>query len=165
MEVITELIAKQPGFEIDGSMSEEMEAKVREKRIPGLTPTQQLVLEIDRFTIDYYADLYHNNIQNMTENVSELVEAIEQGGVSHITTWLADVITEGTEPEETKRAIELLEKLAEYKPLAKIEDNAINGMEVQNYNMVDNVLNNGAGKKTRKEENKKSRNTLRQKRP
>jgi hypothetical protein len=52
----------------------------------------------------------------------------------------------GIEPEETKRASELLEKLAEYKSLAKIEE-----MEEQNYNMVDNVLNNGAGEKAQKE--------------
>ena len=47
--------------------------------------------------------------------------------------------------------MELLEKLAEYKPLAKIEE-----MEEQNYNMVDNVLNNGAGEKAQKEENRKA---------
>ena len=45
----------------------------------------------------------------------------------------------------------MLVKLAEYKPLAKIEE-----MEEQNYNMVDNVLNNGVGEKARKEENKKA---------
>jgi hypothetical protein len=38
---------------------------------------------------------------------------------------------------------------------SEFEENAINGMEEQNYNMVDNVLNNGAGEKTQKEENKK----------
>lgn len=43
----------------------------------------------------------------------------------------------------------LLEKLAEYKPLAKIEE-----MEEQNYNMIDNVLNNGA-EKAQREANKK----------
>ena len=37
---------------------------------------------------------------------------------------------------------ELLDKLAEYKPLAKVEE-----LEEQNYNMIDNVLNNGAEKK------------------
>ena len=47
--------------------------------------------------------------------------------------------------------MEFLGKLAEYKPLAKIEE-----MEEQNYNMVDNVLNNGAGEKAQKEENKKA---------
>ena len=41
-----------------------------------------------------------------------------------------------------ERVKELLEKLAEYKPLAKIEE-----MEEQNYNMIDNVLSNGAEKK------------------
>ena len=53
---------------------------------------------------------------------------------------------------------ELLEKLAEYTPLAKIEENAINGMEEQNYNMVDDVqgtgdssFNNGVGEKAQKE--------------
>ena len=48
-------------------------------------------------------------------------------------------------------SISIFEKLAEYKPLAKIEE-----MEEQNYNMVDNVLNNGAGEKAQKEENRKT---------
>ena len=82
--------------------------------------------------------------------MSELAEALKQGDTHDIAMWLADVVTEGTEPKETKRAMELLEKLTEYKPLAKIEE-----MEEQNYNMVDNVLNNGAGEKAQKEENRK----------
>lgn len=40
------------------------------------------------------------------------------------------------------KGIELLDKLAEYKPLAKVEE-----LTEQNYNMIDNVLNNGAEKK------------------
>ncbi len=60
------------------------------------------------------------------------------------------MVTEGAEPEETRRAMELLEKLTDYKPLAKTTE-----MEEQNFNMVDNVLNNGAGEKAQKEENKK----------
>ena len=63
--------------------------------------------------------------------------------------WLVDVFSEGTEPEQ-KRAMEILKKLTEYKPLAKVEE-----MEEQNYNMVDDVLNNGAGEKAQKEENKR----------
>ena len=162
MEAIAELVAKalplMPDMEIDGNMSEEFEAKVWEKRMPDLTPTEQLAVEIDRFIYDYDASGYHDNAQSMTENVSEIAEALKQRDTHDIAMWLADVITEGTEPEETKRALELLEKLAEYKPLAKIEENAINGMEEQNYNMVDNVqgtgyssFNNGAGEKTQKE--------------
>ena len=150
MEVIAELVAKLPEMEIDGIMSEEFEAKVWEKRMPDLTPAEQLAVEIDRFTYDYDTALYHDSSQSMTENVSELAEALKQGDTRDIAMWLADVVTEGTEPEETKRAMELLEKLTEYKPLAKIEE-----MEEQNYNMVDNVLNNGAGEKAQKEENRK----------
>ena len=166
MEAIAELVAKalplMPEMEIDGNMSEEMEAKVWEKRMPDLTPAEQLAVEIDRFAYDYDTALYHDSNQNMTENVSEIAEALKQRDTHDIAMWLADVVTEGTEPEEEKRAKELLEKLAEYKPLAKIEENAINGMEEQNYNMVDNVqgtgyssFNNGTGVKVQKKENKK----------
>jgi len=150
MEVIAELAAKLPEMEIDGNMTEEFEAKVWEKRLPDLTPAEQLAVEFDRFTFDYDIALYHDNSRNMTENVSDLAESISHDNTSHLMAWLADVIAEGTDPEETKRAAELLEKLAEYKPLAKIEE-----LEEQNYNMVDNVLNNGAGEKAQKEENKK----------
>lgn len=94
--------------------------------------------------------LYHDSTRNMTENVSELAESIKQGDTGHLTTWLADIISEGAVPEEIKRATELLEKLTEYKPLAKIEE-----AEEQNYNMIDNVLNNGVGEKAQREENKR----------
>ena len=107
-------------------------------------------MELDRFVYDYDKYSYRNDVQSMTENVTELTEMLEQGDTEHITEWLNEAISEGTAPEEEKRAKELLEKLAEYKPLAKVEE-----MEEQNYNMVDNVLNNGAGEKAQKEENKK----------
>ena len=150
MEVITELVAKLPDMEIDGMMSEEMEARVWELRMPDLPQEEQLAVELDRLCYDYDTVLYHDSTRNMTENVSELAESIKQGDTGHLTTWLADIISEGAVPEEIKRATELLEKLAEYKPLAKIEET-----EEQNYNMIDNVLNNGVGEKAQKEENKR----------
>ena len=150
MEVITELVAKLPDMEIDGVMSEEMEARVWELRMPDLPQEEQLAVELDRLSYDYDTVLYHDSTRNMTENVSELAESIKQGDTGHLTTWLADIISEGAVPEEIKRATELLEKLTEYKPLAKIEE-----AEEQNYNMIDNVLNNGVGEKAQKEENKR----------
>lgn len=150
MEVIAQLAAKLPDMEIDGKMSEEMEARVWEIRMPDLMPAEQLAVEFDRFVYDYDRNQYHDSAQSMTENVSEIVEALGQRDTHDMAMWLADVITEGTEPEETKRAMELLKKLAEYKPLAKIEE-----LEENNYNMIDNVLNNGAGEKAQKEENRK----------
>ena len=150
MEVITELVAKLPDMEIDGVMSEEMEARVWELRMPDLPQEEQLAVELDRLSYDYDTVLYHDSTRNMTENVSELAESIKQGDTGHLTTWLADIISEGAVPEEIKRATELLEKLTEYKPLAKIEE-----AEEQNYNMIDNVLNNGVGEKAQREENRR----------
>lgn len=149
MEVIAELVAKLAEMEIDGVMSEDMEAKVWEKRMPDLTPAEQLAVEIDRFSHDYDIYSYRNNNPNMTESVSEISEMIVQGNTEPITDWLNEVISEGALPDEMQRAKVLLEKLAEYKPLAKIEE-----MEEQNYNMIDNVLNNGA-EKAQREANKK----------
>ena len=155
MEVIAELMAKVtpliPDMEIDGVMSEKMEAQVWEKRMPDLTPVEQLAVEIDRFIYDHDTDLYHDNVPNMTEGVTEITEALNQSDTRDIAVWLTDIAADGNVPEESKRAVELLEKLAEYKPLAKVEE-----MEEQNYNMVDNVLNNGAGEKAQKEENKRT---------
>ena len=150
MEVIAELMAKLPDMKIEGDISEALEAKLWEKRMPNLTPAEQLAVEIDRFIYIYDMNVYHDNNQTMTENVSEISEMIGQGDVEHLTEWLNEVIATETAPNEMQRANELLEKLAEYKPLAKIEE-----MEEQNYNMMDNVLNNGAGEKAQKEKNKK----------
>ena len=150
MEVIAELVAKLPEMEIDGVMSEDMEAMVWEKRMPDLGPAEQLAVEIDRFSYDYDVYSYRNNNPNMTESVSEISEMIVQGNTEPITDWLNEVISEGALQDEMQRANVLLEKLAEYKPLAKIEE-----MEEQNYNMIDNVLNNGA-EKAQREANKKN---------
>ena len=151
MEVIAELMAKLPDMKIEGDMSGDLEAKLWEKRMPNLTPAEQLAVEIDRFIYNYDTNVYHDNNQTMTENVSEISEMIGQGDVEHLTEWLNEVIATETAPKEMQQAKELIEKLAEYKPLAKIEE-----MEEQNYDMVDNVLNNGVGEKARKKENKKT---------
>ena len=150
MEVIAELVAKLPEMEIDGVMSEDMEAMVWEKRMPDLGPAEQLAVEIDRFSYDYDVYSYRNNNPNMTESVSEISEMIVQGNTEPITDWLNEVISEGALPDEMQRTKVLLKKWAEYKPLAKIEE-----MEEQNYNMIDNVLNNGA-EKAQREANKKN---------
>ena len=56
-------------------------------------------------------------------------------------------IDEGIDEDSERQAKELLAKLAEYKPLAKIEE-----MEDQNYNMIDDRLNNGEEKFNREDE-------------
>lgn len=92
MEVITELVAKLPDMEIDGVMSEEMEARVWELRMPDLPQEEQLAVELDRLSYDYDTVLYHDSTRNMTENVSELAESIKQGDTGHLTTWLVLIV-------------------------------------------------------------------------
>ena len=58
-------------------------------------------------------------------------------------------IDEGIDEDSERRAKKLLVKLAEYKPLAKIEE-----LEEQNYNMIAERLNNGVEKFNREEEKK-----------
>lgn len=61
-------------------------------------------------------------------------------------------IDEGIDEDSKRQAKELIAKLAEYKPLAKIEE-----LEEQNYNMIDDRLNNGVEKFNREEEKKEQR--------
>ena len=61
--------------------------------------------------------------------------------------FLQSSIDEGIDEDSERQAKELLAKLAEYKPLAKIEE-----MEDQNYNMIDDRLNNGEEKFNREDE-------------
>ena len=79
---------------------------------------------------------------------SQKIYAMETSDIFRIF-WQTS-IEEGTDENSEQRAKELLVKLAEYKPLAKVEE-----MEEQNYNMIDNVLNNGVEKFNRKEDKQK----------
>ena len=120
---------------------EELEAKVWEKRIPQLSEEEKLAVEFDRLWFDYDRILYDDSVRSMTENVEELSQEIKTEGTERISDILREIVIEGVVLEEVERAKELLDKLSEYKPLAKVEE-----VEEQNYNMIDNVLNNGAEK-------------------
>ncbi len=111
----------------------------------------ELAVKIDCLSYDHDTALYHKNVESMEGNVSETADAIRQGDTGHLTAWLANIISTSAVPKEMERAAELLQELSDYKPLAKIEE-----LEEQNYNMIDNVPNNGAGEKAQKEENKKA---------
>lgn len=141
MEVVAELIAKLPDREIDGNLSPELETRVWEIRMPQLSEERKLAVEFDRLCFDYDRILYHDTVRNMSENVEELSQEIKTEGTERISDILREIVAEGVVPEEVERAKELLDKLSEYKPLAKVEE-----VEEQNYNMIDNVLNNGAEK-------------------
>lgn len=120
MEVIAELIAKLPDMKIEGGISEDLEMKLWEKRMPDLSPAEQLAVEIDCFIYNYDTNGYHDSHQSITENVSEFSEMIGQGDVEHLTEWLNEFVATETAQEETQRANELLEKLRSTSPLRRL---------------------------------------------
>ena len=91
--------------------------------------------------------------------VANITEDIRNGNTGYLNDFLNAIISEGvregitdifgqgveienSEAVQTARRVkELLDKLAEYKPLAKIEE-----LEEQNYNMIDGCVNNNLKK-------------------
>ena len=160
IEVIAELIDKLPDIEVRGSL-EKWQAAI-------------LALEIDQFYYDYDTYQYRDTVEDREAQVANITEDIRNGNTGYLNDFLNAVISEGVREgitdifgqgvelddseavQTARRAKELLDKLAEYKPLAKLEE-----LEEQNYNMIDNVLNNGAEKK--EHEQTKGRISIREK--
>lgn len=160
IEIIAELIDKLPDIEVRGSL-EKWQAAI-------------LATEIDQFSYDYDTYQYQDTVEDREAQVANITEDIRNGNTGYLNDFLNAVISEGVREgitdifgqgveiddseavQTARRAKELLDKLAEYKPLAKIEE-----LEEQNYNMIDNVLNNGAEKK--EQEQTKGRISIKEK--
>lgn len=160
IEVIAELIDKLPDIEVRGSL-EKWQAAI-------------LASEIDQFSYDYDTYQYRDTVEDREAQVANITEDIRNGNTGYLNDFLNAVISEGVREgitdifgqgveiddseavQTARRAKELLDKLAEYKPLARIEE-----LEEQNYNMIDNVLNNGAEKK--EQEQTKGRISIKEK--
>lgn len=160
IEVIAELIDKLPDIEVRGSL-EKWQAAI-------------LASQIDQFSYDYDTYQYQDTVEDREAQVANITEDIRNGNTGYLNDFLNAVISEGAREgitdifgegveiddseavQTARRAKELLDKLAEYKPLAKVEE-----LEEQNYNMIDNVLNNGAEKK--EQEQTKGRISIKEK--
>ena len=160
IEVIAELIDKLSDIEVRGSL-EKWQAAI-------------LASQIDQFSYDYDTYQYQDTVEDREAQVANITEDIRNGNTGYLNDFLNAVISEGVREgitdifgqgveiddseavQTARRAKELLDKLAEYKPLAKIEE-----LEEQNYNMIDNVLNNGAEKK--EQEQTKGRISIKEK--
>ena len=160
IEVIEELIDKLPDIEVRGSL-EKWQAAI-------------LASQIDQLSYDYDTYQYQDTVEDREAQVANITEDIRNGNTGYLNDFLNAVISEGVREgitdifgqgveiddseavQTARRAKELLDKLAEYKPLAKVEE-----LEEQNYNMIDNVLNNGAEKK--EQEQTKGRISIKEK--
>ena len=139
--VIAELIDKLPDIEVLGSL-EKWQAAF-------------LAAEIDQLSYDYDTYQYNDTVEDREAQVANIAEDIRNGNTEYLNDFLnamisdsmregiTDLFGKGTELDDSegvqtaRKAKELLDKLAEYKPLAKVEE-----LEECNYNMIDNVLNN-----------------------
>ncbi len=141
VEVIAELIDKLPDIEVRGSL-EKWQAAF-------------LAAEIDQLSYNYDTVQYNQTVEDREAQIANITEDIRNGNTGYLDDFLnalisdsiregmTDIFGKGTELDDSegvqtaRKAKELLDRLAEYKPLAKIEE-----LEECNYNMIDNVLNN-----------------------
>ena len=110
---------------------------------------QALAAELDKlsYEIDTYG--YRDSVSDRESQIQMIADDIRTGNVKPLSIFLQASIDEGIDEDSERQAKELLVKLAEYKPLAKIEE-----LEELNYNMIDERLNNGVEKFNREEEKK-----------
>ena len=158
MDKIAELIAMMPENEVHGKLAPDIEQKVleyREQHIGDMA--QSLAANLDQFAYEYDTYGYNDEVEDRESTVIDISRELSAGETSGYKEWLQSVIEEGEPAEDVLQAqdllkrIEALEKWREYKPLAKVEE-----LEESNYNMIDNVLNNGAGsEKERREDTQK----------
>ena len=110
---------------------------------------QTLASELDQLSQDIDPYGYADTVSDREAQVLMIADDIRNGNIEPLRDFLQTAIEEGTDEDSERQAKELLAKLAEYKPLAKIEE-----LEEQNYNMIDDRLNNGVEKFNREEEKK-----------
>ncbi|MBR1558198.1 MAG: hypothetical protein IJ647_10695 [Prevotella sp.] len=107
----------------------------------------KLAAEIDRFSSDFDPHEYKDTVDNWELQVQNIATDIRNGNSADYKKYLGDVVSESDNIEDVRKAAELLVKLAEYKPLAKVEE-----LEEVNLNQIDNVLSNTVPKSEEKRE-------------
>ena len=138
-DALKKLIAAYPDKEVN-------DQETKEEKI------QTLATELDQLSQDIDPYGYADTVSDREAQVLMIADDIKNGNIEPLQDFLQTVIEEGTDEDSERQAKELLAKLAEYKPLAKIEE-----LEEQNYNMIDDRLNNGVEKFNREEEKKEQR--------
>ena len=82
----------------------------------------KLAAEIDRFSSDFDPYEYKDTVDNWELQVQNIADDIRNGNSADYKKYLGTVIEESDNIEDVRKAAELLVKLAEYKPLAKVEE-------------------------------------------
>jgi len=143
MEMIAELMDRMPEMNVRGEIPAEIQVhldKIHEAKTlaEDLSPSMQLATEIDQFMHDYDPYDYMDKVPDRDEQVHEIASVLESGEAGYISAHLQKIVDhEETLPEDRESARKLIEKIDDFKPLAKIEE-----LVEENYNHIDNTLNN-----------------------
>ena len=144
------IYGKLPGFEVQESQMPDMDAV----KPVYVDEAAKLAAEIDRFSRDFDPYEYNDTVDNWEVQVQNIASDIRSGNAGDYKKYLSNVVSESDNIEDVRKAAELLVKLAEYKPLAKVEE-----LEEENLNQIDNYLSNTVPKA---EERKDARNAERE---
>lgn len=145
--MIHELVEKLPDIDVIGELPELVNEPIE-------INIDELAAKVDEFIYEFDPYEYNDGIDSREEGIMQVLDDLENNDGKVVKEWLEGVIEDETEYMEEANSL-LLEvkdfekQMQEYKPLAKVEE-----LEEENYNMIDNVLNNGA-EKTIKETDKK----------
>ena len=144
MEALHQMAEYYPGAEIIGSFPEGRETSgpsVQKPEQETEEKTQlsaiELAAQIDQFAYETDTYEYNDTVEDREANIRGIAESIESRQDGGARAYLNSFVQESDDPETVAQAKALLKKLDEYKPLAKVEEQV-----EQNYNMIDNMINN-----------------------
>lgn len=143
MEMVAQLIDHYPEMEIRGEIPPLAQEKIDNIHEAStmeeeLSPSMQLASEIDQFMYDYNTYDYQDQVPDREAQVATIASDLDRGDTDYIKQYLTEIVEhqEGA-PEDIEGAKKLIEKIDDFKPLAKIEEQL-----EENYNHIDNTLNN-----------------------
>ena len=129
-----------------------------------LAEAERLADSLDTFMYDYDPDGYRQTITDRKMQRQNMAADIQSGSYGYLNEFLVDVVGNSDDAEKVIEAAELLIRLSEYKPLAKVEE-----LEENNINQIDNILSNTVPKQEKQKEVKQKstekRTRERKKRP
>ena len=160
---VVEVDARHPYKEYDneeiiGTDDKNQAGEVHEETVTVVQkqdPAYELAVRLDQWYQDYDLYGYKDSVKDTQENIEELKQSIETGQTDDFKEYLTSALEDDHSDSDTlAEAEKLLKALDEYKPLAKVEE-----IEEQNYNMIDNRINNVEPKEEKSPQKKEEKRT------
>ncbi len=133
----TEIYGSMPGMEVQDRQDPDMAIDMDAVKPVYVDAAARIAAEIDRFSRDFDPQEYGDTVDNWEVQVQNMAADIRRGEAGEYKGYLSSVLRESNNIEDVRKAAELLVKLTEYKPLAKVEE-----LEEENLNQIDNYLSN-----------------------